>query len=201
MSGASGGGLQEDGGEFLLAEQDSGAHSGMAELGDTPAAGAGESGDQATQVEAFDEPRDLRAPRGIGRDKQLRAHVAVAKAMEGVFTTEDRSEGARSVVAAGLKARDERPWESAPAARAGRGARWAGGIVDDGERLAVAVIGCCGHGGVPRQERHALRQEVLPESAPPAAPGRRRTLSSYGWLITVSRAARGGGATSDMVRL
>jgi hypothetical protein len=45
------------------------------------------------------------------------------------------------------------------------------------------VIGCCGHGGVPRQERHALRQGVPPKVRRPRHPGRRRTLSSYGWLI------------------
>ena len=88
MFGASGGGLQEDAGKLLLAEQDGSAHDGMAELGDTPAAGAGDLGDEAAHMEAFHEARDLRAAPGIGRRGRAEepgAHVAVAKAVEHVF--------------------------------------------------------------------------------------------------------------------
>jgi hypothetical protein len=52
MLGASGGGVREYGGEALLAQLDGGAHDGMSELRDTPAAGAGDLGHETAQVHA-----------------------------------------------------------------------------------------------------------------------------------------------------
>jgi hypothetical protein len=75
-------------GDCSLAEQDTSAYDSMAEVGDTPAAGAGDLGNEAAQMEAFHEARDLRAAPGIGgrgRAEPPGAHVAVAKAVEHVF--------------------------------------------------------------------------------------------------------------------
>jgi hypothetical protein len=52
---ASRGGLEEGGGERLLAKLDGRAQDGVSELGDAPAARAGNLRDQAAQVKPFDE--------------------------------------------------------------------------------------------------------------------------------------------------
>ena len=50
----------------------------MAELGDTPAAGAGDLGDEAAHMEAFHEARELRAAPGIGGRGRARGDGAAA---------------------------------------------------------------------------------------------------------------------------
>lgn len=151
------GSLDENAGEFLLAYQDGRAPDGMAELGDAPAAGAGDLRDEAAHVKAFDEARDLPAAPGVGGGRgteQVHPPLAVVKAVQGVLPAEHGGEegevgGGRGIDGA------RQPAMVIPRRlhQAIEGPQGGSGIVDDGERIEVAVIGGCGHGGVPRQER------------------------------------------------
>jgi hypothetical protein len=124
----------------------------------------GDLGDQATHVKAFHEARDLPTAPGLGGGggtEEPHAHVAVAKAVQGVLPAEHGGEqgevgGGRRVEGAGGAA-------VAIAHRlpeAVEGPLGRGGIVDDGQGIEVAMIGRGRHGGIARQERHAFRQGV-----------------------------------------
>ena len=158
---------------MFLAQQDGGAHHGVTELRDAPAARAGDLGEETAEMQAFEEAGDVGAPAAIGASvgpKEVDPQVAVAEALQGVFAAEDgRKEGE-----VGGRRGIERTRRTALAIAHGldeavEGAVGRGGIVDDGEGIEVTVIGRCGHGGVAREIRDALRQGVPPESPSAAA--------------------------------
>lgn len=124
----------------------------MPEVGDPPAARAGNLRDEAAQVQPFDEAGDLRAAPAIGGSggpEQLRAHLAVTEALERVLPLEHGGEQ-------GEVGRDRRVEGTGRAIvviphrlhQAVEGAMGGGRIVDDGQAIEVAVIGRSGHGGV-----------------------------------------------------
>jgi hypothetical protein len=134
-------------------------------------------------VKPVDEAGDLRAATTVGHRggaKQPRAHVAVAKALQRVLATEHRREESEVGRGGGSEGAGGSTMGIAHRLHeAIEGTMGGGGIVDDGERLEVAMIGGCGHGGVAREEGHAFRQGMPPESPQPAAPPGRRERPKY----------------------
>jgi hypothetical protein len=123
----------------FLAQQHGGAHHGVPEVGDAPAARAGDLGEETPEMQAFEEAGDVGAPAAIGGSagaKEVEPQLTVAEALQGVFAAEDgRKEGE-----VGRRRGIERT-RRAPLAiphgldEAVEGALGRRGIVDDGEGI------------------------------------------------------------------
>lgn len=178
----SGGVLQESAWEVLLTEQDGGGHHGMTEVRDAPAARAGDLGEEPAEMQAFEEAGDVGAApaiRGSRGAEEAHSQLAVAPALEGVCAAEDGGEESEVGWRRGIE-RTRRATLAIPYGlhQAVEGAMGGGGIVDDGERIEVAVVGRRRHGGVAREIRDALGQGCHPRVRRPRRPARRRTLNS-----------------------
>jgi hypothetical protein len=129
----------------FLAEQHGRAHHGVAEVGDAPAARAGDLGEETAEMQPFEEAGDVGAAPTIvfgGRAEEAKAQRAVPEALQQVFAAEDSRKEGEVRERRGI----ERTRRTALAIAHGldeavEGALGRRGIIDDGEGIEVAVVG------------------------------------------------------------
>ena len=141
-------------------------------------------------MQPFEEAGDVGAAPTIvfgGRAEEAKAQLAVPEALQQVFAAEDGGKEGEVRERRGIE-RTRRTALAIPHGldEAVEGPVGRRGIVDDGEGIEIAVVGRRRHGGVAREIRDALGKGCHPRVRRPRRPARRRTLNSYGSLMTVS---------------
>jgi hypothetical protein len=137
----------------LVMKKEGCGHDGVTLGGDTPAARPGDFGNEAADVKALEQTRDLGAlttdvVRSCGRAEELAANVAIAKSHDGVFPSQDGGEEAHVLVGCRIE-----PTVSASvmADRLGQGSEGLsglGGVRDVGQGVEIPVVGGHGHFGI-----------------------------------------------------
>ena len=163
----SGGGVLKRMQEVALPHLDRSGHEVVTEARDAPAAGAGDLGDQAADVEAFEDARDSRAEgaltvRRVWFGVELPADVAVTEARDRVLAAEDCAEDMEVFEVEGVEAAygaapdTHGPGESVELAE-GRGR-----VAHGRQRVEVAAVGGARHLGEAKEVGDALRQGNQP---------------------------------------